>query len=76
MFFDMILTEENEVKAEYLKNSVKSYLRQVALSRKKDMSETIEKRLASALEDVIMRETSDKLDEFMEQVRERLNIDQ
>ena len=71
----MILTEENEVKAEYLKNSVKSYLRQVALSRKKDMSETTEKRLASSLEDIIIGKTSEKLDEFMDQVRERLDIE-
>ena len=72
---NMILTDENEVKAEYLKNSVKSYLRQVTLSRKKDMSETTEKRLASSLEDIIMKKTSDKLDEFMGQVRYRLDIE-
>lgn len=49
----MIFSETNEVKAEYIKHSVNSYLRQVALSQKKDMSETPEQKLASALKDVL-----------------------
>ena len=52
----MILTDENIVKAEYLRNSVKSYLHQVALSRKKDMSETDESKLAASMRSIITSE--------------------
>ena len=66
---NMILTEENEVKAEYIKNSVKSYLRQVALSRKKDMSETPERKLVSAIDTLFFQGVSDiteKVDHLIE----------
>ncbi|MGL5562913.1 MAG: AAA family ATPase [Tannerellaceae bacterium] len=49
----MIFSETNEVKAEYITHSVNSYLRQVALSQKKDMSETPEQKLSNALKEVI-----------------------
>ena len=52
----MILTDENIVKAEYLRNSVKSYLHQVVLSRKKDMSETDESKLAASMRSIITSE--------------------
>ena len=50
---NMILTDDNTVKASYIENSVKSYLRQVELSRKKDMSETTEMKFASALQEIV-----------------------
>lgn len=52
----MILTDENTVKAEYLRNSVKSYLHQGVLSRKKDMSETDESKLAASMRSIITSE--------------------
>jgi ATP-dependent 26S proteasome regulatory subunit len=52
----MILSESNIVKAEYLINSIKSYLIQVDLSRKKDMSETNDMKLASALKVAVTEE--------------------
>lgn len=57
----MIFSETNEVKAEYIKHSVNSYLRQVALSQKKDMSETPEQKLASALKEVLGTPNRDKI---------------
>ena len=50
---NMILTEDNIVKASYLESSVKSYLRQVQLSRKKDMSETPEQKFFQALGELL-----------------------
>lgn len=50
---NMILSDDNVVKAEYIENSVRSYLRQVELSRKKDMSETVEMKLASSFREVV-----------------------
>ena len=49
----MILTDDSVVKAHYIRTSVKSYLRQVELSRKKDMTETPEIKLAASLKDVL-----------------------
>ena len=56
---NMILTDENIVKAAYLETSVKSYLRQVELSRKKDMSETPEKRLFNSLSYIFTKDTEE-----------------
>lgn len=56
---NMILTDENVVKAAYLETSVKSYLRQVELSRKKDMSETPEKRLFNSLSYIFTKDTEE-----------------
>lgn len=50
---NMILSDDNVVKSIYIENSVKSYLRQVELSRKKDMSETPEMKLGSSLAAVV-----------------------
>lgn len=49
----MVIVDECVVKAEYILNSVKSYLRQVKLSQKKDMSQTPEKRLVEALKECL-----------------------
>lgn len=49
----MVLADECVVKAEYILNSVKSYLHQVKLSQKKDMSQTPEKRLVEALKECL-----------------------
>ena len=50
---NMIFEDSKVVKAEYISNSLSSYLRQVALSQKKDMSLTPEKRLANSLVEVL-----------------------
>jgi len=60
----MILTDENVVKADYLKNSVQSYLHQVELSRKKDMTETDEMRLASSIRTIVTSEMKPVLDKI------------
>lgn len=57
----MIFQETNEVKPEYIKHSVNSYLRQMALSQKKDMSETPEQKLANALIEVLNVKGRDEL---------------
>lgn len=49
----LILTESNTVTEKSVKASVNSYLEQVKLSRKKDMSETSELKLANALREVV-----------------------
>ena len=49
----MVLEDQCEVKAEYIKYSVESYLEQVKLSQTKDMSVTPEKRFVEALRDVL-----------------------
>lgn len=53
---NMILSDDTVVKASYIENSVNSYLHQVELSRKKDMSETPEMKLAASMKDVISGE--------------------
>lgn len=67
---NMILSDDNVVKAEYIENSVRSYLRQVELSRKKDMSETVEMKLASSFREVVTgsltKEVSDLRDKMIE----------
>ena len=49
----MVLEDKCEVKAEYIKYSVESYLEQVKLSQTKDMSITPEKRFVEALREVL-----------------------
>lgn len=72
----MILTDENVVTAKHIKHSVDSYLRQVELSRKKDMSETSDMKLASSLKNVILSDfiTKEFLP-FKEGVYNELGID-
>lgn len=56
----MILGDNNVVLASYIENSIKAYLRQVELSRTKDMSETTETRLASSLKETVLGDFIDK----------------
>ncbi len=72
---NMILSDDNVVKAEYIENSVRSYLRQVDLSRKKDMSETNEIKLAASLKTAVVADITEMLVPFISQVKERLEID-
>lgn len=71
----MILGESNVVKASFIRNSVNAYLRQVELSRKKDMSETDEMRLFSSLKVAITGDLNKELLPFIKQVKERLDIE-
>lgn len=64
----MILSDSNLVKAEFIQNSVYAYLRQVDLSKTKDMSETVEMRLASSMKEVMVKEISDSLKEMHEKI--------
>jgi hypothetical protein len=51
---NMIFEEDNRtVKSEYISDSVESYLRQVGLSAKKDMSENIFEKLGTSLSEVV-----------------------
>ena len=68
---NMILTDESVVKSSYLETSVKSYLRQVALSRKKDMSETPEKKLVNSLNSLFFEELKSMKSEISE-IHEKL----
>jgi len=65
---NMIITDDNVLKSSYLKNSVNSYLRQVELSRKKDMSETEDMKLSSSLKAVVTNDVMLKLQPFIEKV--------
>lgn len=56
----MVLNDQCEVKAEYIKFSVKSYLNQVKLSRTKDMSMTPEKRFVDSLREVLHANKSEE----------------
>ena len=69
----MIFSDEPVVKAKYIENAVKSYLRQVNIAKKKDMSETQEMRLASSLKSVIIEEVLDILKKQGTLLEEMLN---
>ena len=56
----MVLANQCEVKADDIKYSVQSYLRQVELSRTKDMSVTPEKKFVDALLEVFHIEKNEK----------------
>lgn len=56
----IVLTNQCEVKADDIKYSVQSYLRQVELSRTKDMSVTPEKKFVDALLEVLHIEKNEK----------------
>ena len=70
---NMILTDDNVLKSSYLKNSVNSYLRQVELSRKKDMSETEDMKLSSSLKAVVTNDVLLKLQPFIEKVTDYID---
>jgi hypothetical protein len=62
----MILEDQCDVKAEYIKFSVDSYLHQVELSRTKDMSITPEQRFVQSLREVLSsKKTNDDLEAFI-----------
>lgn len=54
---NMIFEESNEVKTQYIKDSVDNYLRQVELSKTKDLTETPQVKLANSLVDVLFNST-------------------
>lgn len=56
----MVLADQCEVKADDIRYSVQSYLRQVELSRTKDMSVTPEKKFVDALLEVLHIEKNEK----------------
>lgn len=56
----MVLANQCEVKADDIKYSVQSYLRQVELSRTKDMSVTPEKKFVDALLEILHIEKNEK----------------
>jgi hypothetical protein len=49
---NMVIRGDDTIKAEHFNNCIKSYLRQVSLSKTKDTSVTKEQALASALEKI------------------------
>ena len=67
---NMILSDDNVVKASYIENSVRSYLRQVDLSRKKDMSETPEMKLATSLTAVVTADLSKEVKDLRDKIIE------
>lgn len=56
----MVLEDQCEVKSEYIKYSVESYLEQVKLSQTKDMSITPEKKFVEALREVFHASKSEE----------------
>jgi transitional endoplasmic reticulum ATPase len=65
---NMILSDESVVKASYIENAVKAYRRQRELSRKKDLTETVEMKLASSMKTVIGGELLAKFQELSEEL--------
>ena len=56
----MVLNDQCEVKADDIRYSVQSYLRQVELSRTKDMSVTPEKKFVDSLLEVLKINKNEK----------------
>lgn len=69
----MLLDEEVEVKAEYLKFQVESYKHQVELSKKKDMSKTPEKLLAENLQTIISNKVGEFIDKSTAELKEYIS---
>lgn len=59
------------IKPEYIENAVKSYLRQVNVAKKKDMSETDESRLADSLRKIINKDLMKLIEEQKQFLAER-----
>lgn len=53
---NMIFEDSNVVKSEYIQNSLESYLRQVKLAQKKDMSVTPEMQFAQSFREIMKNE--------------------
>lgn len=67
----MVLTNQCEVKADDIKYSVQSYLRQVELSRTKDMSVTPEKKFVDSLLDILhLPKNEETMRRFIKMVEE------
>ena len=56
----MVLNDQCEVKADDIRYSVQSYLRQVELSRTKDMSVTPEKKFVNSLLEILKINKNEK----------------
>lgn len=69
----MIFSDSSVIKAEYIENAVRSYLRQVNIAKTKDMSETEEVRLANSLRQVITGEIKKLLEDQKISIDEILN---
>ena len=67
----MIFSDSPVVKPEYI--AVKSYLRQVNIAKKKDMSETDETRLSDSLRKVITKDVLASLKEQQEYLQEHFD---
>jgi transitional endoplasmic reticulum ATPase len=65
----MILSESNEVQSDYIMNSVQAYLRQVDLSRKKDMSETNDMKLVASLKAAVIEEFRDEMRGLLKDIK-------
>jgi SpoVK/Ycf46/Vps4 family AAA+-type ATPase len=70
---NMILSDDNIVKYSYIENSVRSYLHQVDLSRKKDMSVTPEAQLADSLTTVVTGELSKEVKNLKDKIEKYYN---
>lgn len=67
----MVLANQCEVKADDIKYSVQSYLRQVELSRTKDMSVTPEKKFVDSLLDILhLPKNEETMRRFIKMVEE------
>ena len=70
----MVLANQCEVKADDIKYSVQSYLRQVELSRTKDMSVTPEKKFVDSLLDILhLPKNEETMRRFIKMVEEHCN---
>lgn len=68
----MIFTDDVRVKSAFIKNSVESYLHQVDLAQKKDMSETPDMKLASALKATIIGDLTERIGSLEEYVHDNI----
>ena len=66
---NMIYEDSNFIKAEYIQNSLESYLRQVQLAQKKETYETNETKLGKALVKVLK---ADEISETVEHLSDQL----
>lgn len=70
----MIFNDSPVIKAEYIENAVKAYLRQVDIAKKKDMSETDESRLADSLRKVITKDITKELKAPLDEILDSLSM--
>ena len=70
----MIFSDSPVVNPEYIENAVKSYLRQVNIAKKKDMSETDESRLSESLRNVITKDVLKIITEQKQALEEYMNL--